>query len=61
LQTIGGEEDIDFNQFCILLDAGTAHNLERKSSFMTQRALSRCISFYGHLEERLNTESSMDD
>ncbi len=42
LQRIGGEsDDIDFFQFCLLLDAGTSGNPSRVSSIISMRSMSQ--------------------
>ena len=38
LNSIGGDtEEINYYQFCVLLEAGTAGNPSRVSSFLSQR------------------------
>lgn len=42
LQRIGGEsDDIDFFQFCLLLDAGTSGNPSRVSSIISMKSMSQ--------------------
>ena len=41
LRTIGGNtEDINYNHFCHLLDAGTGGNVSRVSSYLSQKGSS---------------------
>ena len=47
---IGGEEDdIDFSQFCILLDAGASTNPSKVSHFVSNVGMSRALSFFNGL------------
>lgn len=46
LQKIGGDtEEIDYNEFCLLLDAGTSGNPSRVSSYLSQNKGSSFMRF----------------
>jgi hypothetical protein len=46
LKTIGGQSDeINYYQFCILLDAGTGGNASRVSSYLSQNKGSSFMRF----------------
>jgi len=52
MQRAGSDsEEIDFPHFCLLLDAGLSNNPSKVSSFLTNRGMSRALSFFNKLDD----------
>ena len=59
LRSIGGNtDDINYNHFCVLLDAGTGGNLSRVSSYLSQKG-SSFMRFSYFVNNNHNLESQL--